>query len=248
MVPIIGVSGCYQVFSSQLFHSVERYFINKSYLEAVKLNGGLPLPIPVVEEPEQLRAYIEMCDALLLPGGGDVDPMYFGEEPHPKLGTVQPDMDKFEMDLLSLAFERKMPVLGICRGEQIINVAKGGTIYQDMAATYEKELILHQQTYRSSIGIHKIQIEENSLLFEILGSKEVRTNSMHHQSVKVLGKDLVVTATAADGIIEAIESTDRKIIGVQWHPELLIHTQSEMNNLFKHFIQNMAVDYKKSKQ
>ncbi|MCL2565126.1 MAG: gamma-glutamyl-gamma-aminobutyrate hydrolase family protein [Defluviitaleaceae bacterium] len=247
MAPIIGISGAYLVFTSELFHSSESYRINKSYLEAVKENGGLPLPIPILEDPEHLKTYIDMCDALLIPGGADVDPMYFDEDPHQKLGVVQPDMDKYEIALLNLAFERKMPVLGICRGEQVINVAKGGTLYQDISATYEKESILHQQRYRTNIALHKIKVEKNSLLYEILGSEDVRTNTMHHQSVKALGKDLVVSAVAPDGIIEAIESTDKTVIGVQWHPELLIHTQSEMNNLFKHFIQKMAMDYKKSK-
>ena len=247
MAPIIGLSGCYHIFPSPLFHSTEIYCINKSYLEAIKKNGGLPLPIPILEDPEHLSAYIEMCDALLIPGGADVDPMYFDEDPHQKLGTVQPDMDKFEISLLNLAFEKKMPVLGICRGEQIINVAKGGSLYQDIPATYEKDSILHQQTYRTNIALHRVKVEKDSLLFEIFGNENIRTNTMHHQAVKKLGKDLVVTAYAPDGIIEAIESTDRKIIGVQWHPELLIHTQSEMNNLFKYFIQTMAMEYKNCK-
>jgi len=247
MIPIIGVTGCYQMFQSPSFFSGERYSINKSYLEAIKLNGGLPMPIPILEDREHMKAYIDMCDALLIPGGGDVDPAYFGEDPHRKLGTVQPDMDKYEIELLNMAFEANMPVLGICRGEQIINVAKGGTLHQDIASTYEKESILHQQTYRTSIAIHRIEVKEGTALFKILGGKDVRTNTMHHQAVKDLGKDMIVSAVAPDGIIEAIESTDGKVIGVQWHPELLIYTQNEMKNLFVHFIQNLAMDYKKSK-
>ena len=246
-MPIIGVTGCYQVFPSPSFHSVERYFINKSYLEAVQLNGGLPMPIPVLEDPEHMKVYLDMCDGLMLPGGWDVDPMYFDEDPHRDLGVVQPDIDRYEINMLQLAFEKKMPVFGICRGEQIINVAKGGSLYQDIHAQFGKETILHQQTYRASIGIHKITIKEGTLLHEIFKSKQIRTNSMHHQAVKDCGEDLIVSATTSDGVIEAIESKDKKIFGVQWHPELLIHKQKEMNDLFKHFIQNMAMEYKKSK-
>ena len=243
MTPIIGVTGCYLVSPSPLFHTVERYFINKSYLTAIRLNGGLPLPIPVLEDTEHMKTYLDMCDALLLPGGGDVDPMFFGEDPHRELGIVMPEIDKYEISILQLAFERKMPILGICRGVQVINIAKGGTIFQDIHECSGKKTILHQQQYHSNIGIHRIIIEEDSLLCEILGSAELRVNSMHHQAINEPGKDMVVTATAPDGIIEAIESKDRSIIGVQWHPELMIHSHSEMNKLFKYFIQNMADRY-----
>jgi len=247
MTPIIGVTGCYQVFPSPLFHTVERYYINRSYLDAVKLNGGLPLPIPILDDPEHMETYLDMCDGLLLPGGWDVDPALFGEDPHRKLGVVQPDIDRYEIELLQLAFKKKMPILGICRGEQVINVAKGGTLFQDIHEQSESETLLHQQTYRGSIGIHRITVEEGSLLSEILGSTEARTNSMHHQAVKDCGEGLVVTARTSDGIVEAIESTDRTIIGVQWHPELLIHTQEEMNGLFNYFIHEMAMEYRRGK-
>ena len=244
MKPVIGVTGCYQMFPSQHFHSVERYFINKAYLVAVKQNGGLPMPIPILEDLDEMKAYLDLIDALMLPGGDDIDPMFFGEDPHRKLGIVRPEIDKYELDLLKLAFEADMPVFGICRGQQIINVARGGTLYQDIHEQSGKETILHQQTYRVSTGIHRVSIKEGSLLHGIFGNTEVRTNTMHHQAVKDLGKDLIVTATSPDGIIEGIESTDGKIIGVQWHPELLIQTQEEMNGLFRYFIQNMAMGHK----
>jgi len=246
-MPIIGVTGSYQFFPSPLFHMVERYFINKSYLEAIQLNGGLPLPIPVLEDREQMKVYLDMCDGLMLPGGDDVDPMYFGEDPHRQLGIVKPEIDRYEIDVLKLAFERKMPIFGICRGEQVINIARGGSLYQDIHEQSGKETLLHQQRYNGSIGIHRVLVKEGSLLHEILGSTEVRANSMHHQAVKDVGEDLVVTATAPDGIIEGFESRDKKIIGVQWHPELLIHSQEEMSNLFKFFIRKMAAEYKNNK-
>lgn len=247
MAPIIGIPGSYYITPSPIFHSSEKYFINKAELEAVKLNGGIPMPIPCLEDPEHLKTYISLCDGLLLPGGADVDPAIYGEEPHPKLGAVQPDMDAFVINLLNMAFEVKMPVLGLCRGEQILNVAKGGTLYQDIPTNYENDYILHQQTYKSDIVLHTIKIKKSTLLHEIFGCTELRTNTMHHQSVKALGRDLIVSATAVDGIVEAIESKDKLILGVQWHPETLIHTHKEMNKLFKYFINTMAVAYKKSK-
>ena len=223
----------------------ERYAINKSYLEAVILNGGIPLPIPCLSDSEQLKVFLDMCDGLLLPGGVDVNPSYYGEEPHQQLGLVQSDMDAIGIKLIRLAAERKMPILGICRGQQMLNVALGGSLYQDIAATYEKPSIQHQQKAESSPAMHKIKVEEGTLLFEMIGSTEVSTNTLHHQAVKALGKDLVVSATALDGIIEAIESKDRTILGLQWHPELMIHTQPEMNKIFAHFIHTMSANYKR---
>lgn len=247
MAAIIGIPGSYAIFPSPIFHVSEKYFVNKAEMEAVKLNGGIPLPIPILEDVEQMKTLLNLCDGLVLPGGADVDPLYYGEEPHPKLGTVQPDMDEFIIKLLNLAFEVKMPVLGLCRGEQVINVAKGGTLYQDIPSCYGKEHIMHQQTYRSNITIHNIDIVEGTVLHKIFGSTKLRTNTMHHQSVKDLGKDLIVSATASDGIIEAIESKDGTVLGVQWHPETLIYTEKDMNKIFKYFIHTMAVNYKNGK-
>jgi len=244
-VPVIGILGNYSTLSST--NSTERFFINKSYMEAVRLNGGLPMPIPCVDEPEYLKICVDMCDAILLPGGIDVDPRFYGENPHQKLGTVQTDMDEVAFKLLEIAFARKMPVLGICRGEQVINVARGGSLYQDIAANYEKESMMHQQEAHTSIALHTIKVEKGSLLHDIFESEDVRVNTFHHQSVKALGKDLVVTAVAPDGIVEAIESNDKTVLGVQWHPELLIHKQPEMNRIFEYFIQTMATGYKKTK-
>ena len=240
-MPIIGVLGNNALLPQQ---TVERYSIPTSYLEAVILGGGIPMPIPCLNDPEHLTVFLDICDALLMPGGVDVDPMYYNEDPHQKLGVVQGDMDEVGLKLLALAFKRKMPIMGICRGQQIINVAKGGSLYQDIAATYEKESIMHQQTAKAGMCAHKVKVEEGTLLHEILGSSEVRVNTHHHQSVKALGCDMIVSATAPDGIIEAIESKDRTVIGIQWHPESLIHNQPEMKRLFEYFINTMAVNYR----
>ena len=239
--PIIGILGNNAILPQQ---TIERYSIPTSYIEAVSHNGGIPMPIPCINCSRQLQVFISICDALLLPGGVDIDPVFYGEDPHPKLGTVQADMDEVAFKLLSLAFGCKMPVLGICRGQQVINVAKGGTLYQDIAATYEKESIMHQQTAERSRHAHSVTVKEGTLLHEILGSTEVRVNTFHHQSVKAVGHGMIVSAYAPDGIIEAIESTDGTVLGVQWHPENLIYKQAEMNRLFAYFVNTMAVGYR----
>ena len=246
MKPIIGVTGCYQIFQSPLFHTVERFFINRPYLSAITDSGGLPLPIPVLSCPDEMKVYLDMCDGLLLPGGDDVDPQYFGEDPHLRLGTVRPEIDKYELEIIKIALEKKMPMLGICRGEQMINVAKGGSIHQDIHECSGLKTILHQQRYDASMGIHKVSVTPGTLLNEIFGSLEVRTNTMHHQAVNKPGEGLIISAVAPDGIIEAIESEDRLIIGVQWHPELMAKSSPPMKKLFEHFIGTMAVKYKNS--
>ena len=245
-IPVIGILGNYSVVSSTN-PPPERFFVNKTYMDAVRLHGGLPLILPCVEEEALLEACIDMCDAILLPGGIDVDPVFYGEDPHQKLGMVQTDMDESAFKLLKFAFERKMPVLGICRGEQVLNVALGGSLYQDIPANYEKQAILHEQKAHTSMALHSIKIEKGTLLHDILGTEEIRVNTYHHQAVKALGKDLVASAHAPDGIIEAIESKDKTILGVQWHPELMIHRHVEMNKIFVHFVQVMAMGYKNSK-
>jgi len=243
--PIIGIFGNYSTLSAT--NTTERFFVNKSYMDAVRLHGGIPLPLPCLDEQDYLRACVDMCDAILLPGGIDVDPRFYGENPHQKLGTVQSDMDESAFKLLEVVFERKMPVLGICRGEQVLNVALGGSLYQDIPANYEKESILHEQKAHTSLALHTIKIEKGTMLYDILGEETVGVNTYHHQAVKALGKDLIASAVAPDGIIEAIESKDRTILGVQWHPELMIHRHANMKKIFEYFIGTMAMGYKKSK-
>jgi putative glutamine amidotransferase len=149
--------------------------------------------------------------------------------------------------VLEIAFARKMPVFGICRGHQVLNVALGGSLYQDISSTYEKESMMHQQRAHTSLALHTVKVEKGTMLFDIFGEETVGVNTFHHQAVKALGKDLIVTAVAPDGIIEAFESKDRTVLGVQWHPELMIHKHANMKKIFEYFIHTMAASYKKSK-
>ena len=244
-IPVIGILGNYSTLSDT--NTTERFFINKTYMEAVRLHGGIPLPLPCLDDIDQLRVCVDMCDAILLPGGIDVDPKFYGENPHQNLGTVQTDMDESAFKVLEIAFARKMPVFGICRGHQVLNVALGGSLYQDISSTYEKESMMHQQRAHTSLALHTVKVEKGTMLFDIFGEETVGVNTFHHQAVKALGKDLIVTAVAPDGIIEAFESKDRTILGVQWHPELMIHKHANMKKVFEYFIHTMAASYKKSK-
>jgi len=240
--PIIGILGSNMNFPSPVFSSVERFYVNTSYIKAVQLNGGIPLAIPVCKNEEDLAEILKLCHGVLVPGGEDVDPKFFGEDPQPSIGTIRPDMDSFIFSALDICFRHSIPVFGICRGLQIINVALGGTLYQDMSL-FEKETILHSQTYDRSFTVHKAEIKSGSLLHSIFDSEEILVNTMHHQAIKALGTGLSATAFAPDGIIEAIESEDKLIFAVQWHPEELVISTPSMNKLFSHFITEMSAKH-----
>ena len=242
MKPIIGILGSNMNFPSPVFSSVEKFYVNTAYINAVQLNGGIPLAVPVSENEEDLVSILKLCHGVLVPGGEDVDPKFYGENPHPTIGTIRPDMDSFILSALDICFKHNIPVFGVCRGLQIINIALGGTLYQDMSL-YEGETILHNQTYDRSYTVHKADIKAGSLLHSIFGAEEIMVNTMHHQAIKDLGRGLSATALAPDDIIEAIESDNNQIFAVQWHPEELIHSTPEMNKLFLHFILNMAAKH-----
>ncbi|MDR2899720.1 MAG: gamma-glutamyl-gamma-aminobutyrate hydrolase family protein [Clostridiales bacterium] len=237
--PFIGIVGSTAVFGSEKFSVSEKYCINTSYLNAVKRNGGIPMPIPLLEDNEELHSILKMCDAILLPGGEDIDPEYYNEDPHKKLGTVRPELDSLALRCLDYAKACKLPVLGICKGIQLINVSHGGSLYQDINSQCKGECILHEQDYSRAYTLHKVKIEENSVLFELFGELNIKVNTMHHQAIKEVGKGLKAIAFAPDGIIEGVESEDGLILGVQWHPEELVESVPVMNRLFERLI-NLA--------
>ena len=201
--------------------------MRKHYVSKVIGAGGVPVILPATGHPAVIEAYKKSCDGLVLAGGGDIDPVHWGEEPHPELGTVDPERDRFELELAKWAAECDIPVLGICRGAQVINVAFGGSLIQHLTGG-----ICHFQKAPPNHPFHDILLVRGTKLFSILGLETVRVNSYHHQAVRDTGSGLVVSATARDGIIEAVESvSNRFIIGVQWHPELMVDGASEA--LFK---------------
>ena len=229
--PIIGILGNTLWQHTSMFGEIERQYVNAAYVAAVEKNGGVPLILPVCSDFEKLKTMIALCDGLLVPGGEDVDPALYGENPHRQLGEIRPWHDKFLLEALRLAEERGIPCLGICKGMQIMAVYSGGALYQDIHAQAPGEVYLHCQRGRRDHLFHQVSMKEETHLARILGQNRVGVNSIHHQSVRSLGDKLIVTAEADDGIVEGLESRDGLWIGVQWHPEELTESAPIMNRL-----------------
>lgn len=243
--PIIGVLGSIRRDSDADFVCVDRTYTNTACIRALDRNGGVPILVPVPEVPTLADPALALCDGLLFPGGWDVDPRHYGEPPHATLGPVLPELDAFWFHAAAYAMERRIPMLGICRGMQLLNVACGGSLYQDIGERPEKNL-LHAQQLRRDTPTHKVLIDPESRLRRILDAESAYTNTLHHQSVKDLGKGLAISARAEDGVVEAIESPDGLIVAVQWHPEDLQTTAPAMNHLFEDLC-DRALRYRKDR-
>ncbi len=230
--PIIGISGSILTDASGNFAGYKRAYVNHDYISSVLKNGGIPVILPFSEDMEAVRRQIGAVDGLLLSGGQDVYPQHYGEEPRQKLGETFPERDIFDFELIRCCMEEKKPILGICRGMQIINTYFKGTLYQDLSYV-EKETLRHnQQTLPAQLS-HCVEIEEDSKLYGIFGERQMPVNSFHHQAVRQTGEGLRVTARAKDGIVEAIEHKDYPfLLAVQWHPEMLHQSCEPMNKLF----------------
>lgn len=218
-----------------------RSFTNDTCVRSISQNGGIPVILPFVNEPELLSKILNFCDGLLFPGGADVDPVYYHDMPHKKLGAVNHDLDKMWLYAANFAIKNKIPMLGICRGMQLLNVAYGGTLYQDLSEFYNKNnnsaKITHLQRCARDLTTHDVNIKNNTRLYNIFKRDVLPVNTMHHQAVKDVGKDILISAYAPDGIIEGIESRDKfLLVAVQWHPEDLIDTEPIMNLLFQNLI------------
>lgn len=239
--PIIGVFADTMSCNKGGFGDVTRQYINATYISAVEDAGAVPFIIPVSNDLEKTKKLIDLCDGLLFPGGEDIDPGYYGENPHKNLGEIRPEVDKFLFHSLLYALEQRKPALGICKGMQMMVVATGGSLYQDIYSQREEETFLHCQSGRRTYGVHQVQIDKDSRLFQILETGQIATNSMHHQSVRTLGKGLRLSAHTEDGIVEAVESLDGRLIGVQWHPEEMVPESGAMKRLFKNLVQRASV-------
>jgi len=216
--------------------------LRPGYFEGIYRSGGLPFLIPALD-PAAAGPVMARLDGLLLTGGQDPDPRWFGEEPHPAIGNVNPCRDRLELALAREADAGDIPVFGICRGIQMMNIAMGGDIWQDIYTQAEdgKPLLCHQQPAPKWYGFHEVRIFEESALRRILGTGQVRVNSFHHQAVRHPGKGLHAVAHTSDGIIEAIESEIHPFfIGVQWHPERMLE-DPVMIRLFEAFVKAAAV-------
>lgn len=205
-----------------------------NYSEAAAQLGGLPLMVANLA-PELAEAYLAAADGLMLTGGVDVDPSFFGAEPHPFLGLVDGPRDRFEMALYHAARARGVPVLGVCRGHQLLNVAAGGTLYQHLPALVQT--VQHEQAEISGAPSHGVVLEQGSALAQAFGAERVRTNSYHHQAVDKPGQGLKIVGRSADGVVEALENTEGSfVLGVQWHPEMSFQAHPEQIAPFRAFM------------
>jgi putative glutamine amidotransferase len=211
-------------------------FLAERYCRAVQAAGAIPLILPAHASGKALHRLLGQLDGVVISGGNfDIHPSYFGEKPMRQLGAIKSRRTEFELELTATALKRDLPVLGICGGAQAINVALGGSLYQDIAAQLPNAGE-HQQGAKKYIGGHNVHVQPGTRLYAIVQKRRIEVNTTHHQSVKELGRNLLVNAVADDGVIEGIESTrHRFVLGVQWHPEVLAPRQPLQRRIFSAF-------------
>ncbi|QIN78276.1 gamma-glutamyl-gamma-aminobutyrate hydrolase family protein [Rubrobacter marinus] len=238
MAPVIGVTATLKQDVEQRDTRPLGTYVRADldYVAGVAQAGGVPVVLPpFVEAAEEM---VRGIDGLLLSGGSDLDPSYYGESAIPELDVTLPERDVFEMALLEHALDRGLPVFGICRGLQVLNVAFGGTLYQDLPSQLNPALIAHRQLYPKWEWTHEVELEEGSATREIMAVPSSRVNSYHHQAVKDLAEPFRAVGRSVDGIVEAIEHrnlSERWIVAVQWHAEAMREGDvgPEHRNLFK---------------
>ena len=231
-LPVIGITGNY---------TQETCTLAEGYYQSVLKAGGIPFIIPPFYETDRLGELLDRLDGIIFSGGGDINPLLLGEEPIKELHSITPERDQQELLLARLAYDRQIPMLGICKGIQIINAALGGTLYQDIHTQMEGIRIKHSQDQDRRYPSHQVTISRGSILEKIFGT-ELAVNSFHHQACKSAAPGLKVTAMSSDGVIEAIESDEFKsIMGVQWHPETyILRNSTEMLPIFEWLISESA--------
>jgi len=199
------------------------------YVDAVVRAGGVPLVLPIID-PDDVGRVLDGLDGVVLTGGGDIDPARYGEEREPETNSVDPGRDAFDIALFEMAVERDIPVLAVCRGLQVMNVALGGTLVQHVPAVVGEE---HVRIDRWDHSVHPVRLEPDSCVAKVMGAVEIMVNSTHHQAVDRPATGLRAVGWAADGTIEAVESTNGcRLLGVQWHPEML-ETRADQQRLYR---------------
>ena len=229
--PIIGITAGYD-------YEKNIMYLNEGYYEAVYKSGAIAIAIPMTSDENILLEILNYCDGILISGGPDIDAKLYGESNMPYNGDISPIRDILELFIAKKAVEMNKPVLGICRGIQILNVAMGGTLYQDIhLQNKDCGVLKHAQSAPKGYPTHEINIKKDSWVWKSFKKEKARVNSFHHQAIKQIAEGFEVTSKAEDGIIEAIEYVKNKFcVGVQWHPELMWKNNEEFLNLFKDFV------------
>ncbi len=234
MRPVIGIT-------CSLEQNTDRSYLAQDYVRAVEAAGGVPVALPVLKNVALVPQHLSGIDGLLLSGGVDVDPRFFGEEPQPWLGEITPERDWYELELVGQALERKTPMLAICRGMQVLNIAAGGSIHQDISRGVRNSLKHSQQAPRWYPS-HCVDILPGTRLAAIFQNAPLRVNSFHHQAVKLPAPGFAVTARSSDGVIEAIEHMAAVFtLGVQFHPECMWERDKIFLELFRALVEAASV-------
>jgi putative glutamine amidotransferase len=235
MRPLIGIPCAGTVRSPTNY---TRFAVGQSYCRAVESAGGAPILIPLLEDERALQAIYSRLDGLLLAGGGDIEPHHFGQKRLAKLGGVDRPRDRVELLLIRRAFEDDLPTLAVCRGIQILAVALGGSLVQDISAQVPGALRHNFPDYPRNYLGHEVVVERGTHLAGLLGAERAWVNSFHHQSVQDVPAVLHVVAHAPDGVVEGVEAPAKRLmLGVQWHPEELVGDDPKMTRLFTALIQ-----------
>lgn len=231
MKPIVGITCQYNDIISK-----DRFDVKSSYADSLAAAGAVPVIIPIIDNKEDISRYFDMIHGIVFTGGSDISPLFYGENPLKHTDQICHKRDQMEFRLLETALERKVPILGICRGQQIINIAFGGTLYQDIPSQVPNSYG-HVSLSTMRDGYHEIDIMKDGYLYEIFQRDRLIVNSLHHQGIKDLGHNLKVVAKSNDGIIEGIQSTEgSQVYGVQFHPEDLTYKHGEFLKIFEYFI------------
>jgi putative glutamine amidotransferase len=214
-----------------------RYGINQSYVRALVSAGCAPVLVPLLDDDQRLRAIYERLDGIVFPGGADIAPEEYGEAPIGDLNVVEAARDRTELTLARWAFADDLPVLGICRGQQVLNVALGGSLWQDLRQQGVTQVEHSDADGRArSAMIHRVRLDPDSRLAQLIDETDIQVNSLHHQAIKTIAPQLRVTGKSEDGVIESLESDHRRfLIAVQWHPEE-IETLPWVQRLFAGFV------------
>ncbi|EUJ33435.1 glutamine amidotransferase, class-I [Listeria floridensis FSL S10-1187] len=237
MKPIIGITGNELVKGADIFYGHRVTYTQQRYVDAIQKVGGLPLVIPV-GDAEAAKQAIGLVDGLLMTGGQDITPQFYREEPLPEIGNYFPPRDHSEIALIEESMKLGKPILAVCRGMQLVNVALGGSLYQDGSYVKESGLLQHLQRADDQLPSHTVEIDPESILATV-HSVEKRVNSLHHQYIKQVANQLEVTGRTKDGMVEAVEGkgTGNWLLGVQWHPELMYDKDPESEALFALFVE-----------